>query len=174
VTNRVHASKRAGRRRARSLHRALPPDSKHVGSIRQLGFRWGDLISSSQPRRAPQPPQNNPPLGSAAPQLVQKPFPDEGVPPRSPIKLGLFAPNLRTVLRIRMVAIARRISPRKLNMGVVTPVRSPLLQFYRHMRAGRLGESKSRFRILGSRTPIHGEFTLACRNRTPALQCLSG
>jgi hypothetical protein len=33
--------------------------------------------------------------------------------------VDLFAPNLRTVLTIRMAAIARRISPRKLSAGIV-------------------------------------------------------
>src|ERR1700686_1470781 len=66
----------------------------------------------------PQPPQNSPPSGSAAPQLVQKAFRDAVVPRGATMELDLLAPNLRNVLRIRMAAIARRISPRKLNPGI--------------------------------------------------------
>jgi hypothetical protein len=67
----------------------------------------------------PQPPQNSPLPGSAAPQLVQKGFGDEIVPLGTPVLLDLFAPNLRTILRIRMEAIASRISPRKLSVGII-------------------------------------------------------
>lgn len=70
--------------------------------------------------RAPQPPQNSPAPGSAAPQLVQKVFPfDEGAPRLTPIALCLLAPNRRTILTIRKVAITRRISPRKLSVGII-------------------------------------------------------
>ena len=49
---------------------------------------------------------------------MQKAFPGEGVRPVVGTLLDLFAPNLRTVLKIRIAAIATRISPRKLNEGI--------------------------------------------------------
>jgi hypothetical protein len=78
-----------------------------------------DARNRFQSRRVPQPPQNSPLPGSAAPQLVQKGFGDEIVPLGTPAVLDLFAPNLRTILRIRMEAIASRISPRKLSVGII-------------------------------------------------------
>ena len=63
---------------------------------------------------------------NGAPQWMQKAFPEEGV--RAPVGtlLDLFAPNLRTVLMIRMAAIATRTSPRKLKKGIShSPIRSP-------------------------------------------------
>jgi hypothetical protein len=66
----------------------------------------------------PQPPQNSPLLGSAAPQLVQKAFPDEVLPREAGMAFALFAPNLRTILTMSMAAIKRRINPRKLSPGI--------------------------------------------------------
>jgi hypothetical protein len=49
---------------------------------------------------------------------MQKAFPGEGAGAAVGTLPDLFDPNLRTVLKIRMAAIATRISPRKLNEGI--------------------------------------------------------
>ncbi len=49
---------------------------------------------------------------------MQKALPGEAVRAAVGTLADLFAPNLRTVLKIRMAAIATRISPRKPNEGI--------------------------------------------------------
>jgi hypothetical protein len=49
---------------------------------------------------------------------MQKAFAEEGVCAAVRTVPDLFAPSLRTVLKIRMAAIATRISPGMLNEGI--------------------------------------------------------
>ena len=70
-------------------------------------------------RRVPQPPQNSPLPESAAPQLVQKAFPDEFVRGGAAVVLDLFPLNFPIVLTTRITKIAKRISPVMLNEGII-------------------------------------------------------